>query len=386
MASILLSVILPLANISIAIPVFAPGKVNSGGISDFDIYGHSGTALISADGFRNSGAFDFIFNIYVIVGMLILTAAVVQTLTMIFLAGKCRKESIANLQVFQGERIRSSFSFFRWIFIPQTITDPEEKHSIIIHESIHASQYHTIDNFVIELATALMWFNPVIWILRRSLHLIHEYLADEGTINSGIEKLRYQTLLFNQAAGDRLMYIHSGFNNNLLKKRMIMMTKIKKDTQGRFTFLSLISLPVILLLTIALTKGFFPQDAKASSTLQQKGSKSYDSLNYIVDGRSVKSISDLNPDSIESVNVMKEDRTVIVRTKAFARTSLNNAGTTSVLPDAVYIIDGKTVSKAEAGKLSPDRIESVNVIKDKEAMKKYTSQDSEGVIVITTKR
>jgi hypothetical protein len=388
MASILLSVILPLANISIAIPVFAPGKVNSGGISDFDIYGHSGTALISADGFRNSGAFDFIFNIYVIVGMLILTAAVVQTLTMIFLAGKCRKESIANLQVFQGERIRSSFSFFRWIFIPQTITDPEEKHSIIIHESIHASQYHTIDNFVIELATALMWFNPVIWILRRSLHLIHEYLADEGTINSGIEKLRYQTLLFNQAAGDRLMYIHSGFNNNLLKKRMIMMTKIKKDTQVRFRSLSLISLPVILLLTVAITKGFFPQDAKASSsTLQQKGSKSSDSLNYIVDGRSVKSISDLNPDSIESVNVMKEDRTVIVRTKSFARTHTKITGTTNAYSgNTVFIIDGKASSRAEAEKISPDRIESVNVIKDKEAMKQYSAQDKEGVIIITTKK
>jgi hypothetical protein len=387
-ASILLSVILPLTNFSIAIPVFASGKVNSGGISYFDIQGSIDTALISTDGFHNSGVFDFVFYIYVIVGMLILIAAAVQILAMIFLAGRCHQESIANLKVLQGERIRSSFSFFRWIFIPKSITDPEEKESIIIHESIHASQYHTVDNFLIELATALMWVNPMIWILRRSLHLIHEYLADEGTINSGIEKLKYQTLLFNQAAGDRLMYIHSGFNNNLLKKRMIMMTKIKKDTQVRFRSLSLISLPVILLLTVAITKGFFPQDAKASSsTLQQKGSKSSDSLNYIVDGRSVKSISDLNPDSIESVNVMKEDRTVIVRTKSFARTHTKITGTTNAYSgNTVFIIDGKASSRAEAEKISPDRIESVNVIKDKEAMKQYSAQDKEGVIIITTKK
>jgi beta-lactamase regulating signal transducer with metallopeptidase domain len=65
--------------------------------------------------------------------------------------------------------------------------------------------------------------------MKRDIHLLHEYLADEGTLNSGVETITYQSMLINQVAEEHLVVIPSSFNNNNLKKRLIMMTQKKND-------------------------------------------------------------------------------------------------------------------------------------------------------------
>ncbi len=74
--------------------------------------------------------------------------------------------------------------------------------------------------------------------MKRSFHLLHEYLADEGTLGRGIDRISYQSLLINQATEGRLISFSSSFNNSL-KKRMIMMTNgtKMKNTRGRVMFM-----------------------------------------------------------------------------------------------------------------------------------------------------
>ena len=52
----------------------------------------------------------------------------------------------------------------------------------------------------------------------------------------------------------------------------------------------------------------------------------------------------------------------------------------------VFIIDGKEVTEKEVKSLSPDRISTINVIKDKKADEKYGAKGKNGVIEITTKK
>jgi hypothetical protein len=45
-----------------------------------------------------------------------------------------------------------------------------------------------LDLILIELLAAVMWFNPVVWLMRNKIQLVHEYLADEGALGTGIDK------------------------------------------------------------------------------------------------------------------------------------------------------------------------------------------------------
>lgn len=144
--------------------------------------------------------------------------------------------------------VKAPFSFFKWVFISQKMFTEDNYREIILHEKVHVSQYHSIDIIVIELLSAVMWFNPFVWKMRNSVQLVHEYLADEGVLNTGIDRLQYQALLVNQVAEERLICLSSGFHQSQIKKRLIMMTKNKTDQNPKLRILYL--LPIVLLLFI----------------------------------------------------------------------------------------------------------------------------------------
>lgn len=352
-----------------------------------------------------------ILYIYMIIAALFFLTILFQVMRICVLYLASEKTVCGNMIVLRNLKTEQPFSFFNWIFIPRSMTDRTEIQSIFIHESIHARQFHSLDNIILELICAIMWFNPFVWMIKKSIHLLHEYIADEGTLNKGIDKLRYQALLVNQAAEGKMVTIPSGFNSNLLKKRMIMMSKTKMNDTSRVKILSIIPLPIVLLMLVATLNGVFSGEVKAQDKKPvtkheeitvtgygrpdnpgyKSNNQKADTIHYIVDGIRVKNIDDINPDSIESVNVLKEDRTVIVRTKGFAAKIKAEAGTFNIRSynaneKIVYILDDKKISQEEMKSISPSSIESINVIKSDGMIKRYTDEDVDGVIVIKSKK
>lgn len=147
-----------------------------------------------------------------------------------------------------NKSIEAPFSFFSLVFIPNKMAIDDDYREIVSHEKVHASQYHSIDIILIEFLSAVMWFNPFVWMMRSSVQLVHEYLADEGVLNTGIDRLQYQALLVNQVAEESLICLSSGFHQSQIKKRIIMMTKNKPDQNPKLRILYL--LPIVLLLFI----------------------------------------------------------------------------------------------------------------------------------------
>ncbi len=161
-----------------------------------------------------------------------------------------------------------TYSFFNWIFICPEHSSEEEIEQIILHEKIHASQYHSIDIILVELLAAVMWFNPFVWMMRRTIKLVHEYLADEGALNAGINKLRYQTLLVNQVTEEKLICFSSNFNSSIIKKRIIMMNSGKSNRQNKSKIWILVPVTIALFLGVAIVNG---QSNSNVETTQAKG-------------------------------------------------------------------------------------------------------------------
>jgi hypothetical protein len=70
---------------------------------------------------------------------------------------------------------------------------------------------------------------------------------------------------------------------------------------------------------------------------------------------------------------------LLLTTRKINQTSLNE----SVV---LIILDNKEISKTEMNAINPENIESIDVIKNKESIKKYTTKPVDGVIVIHTKQ
>jgi len=198
---------------------------------------------------------QFLIVLYVLGLVVIFTRLLMHLAKICSYYKHSEKKYIGNIPVLLMSKTQTSFSFFKWIFLPENFICDQENREIVIHEHVHASQYHSIDIILMELLTAVMWFNPLVWMMRNSIRLVHEYLADEGVINTGIDKIRYQALLINQVAEEKLICLSSNFNHSLIKKRLIMITKTRFIRGSKLRVFTLIPIVGMLFIGVACIKG-----------------------------------------------------------------------------------------------------------------------------------
>ncbi|WP_207428350.1 M56 family metallopeptidase [Pedobacter sp. SYSU D00535] len=119
---------------------------------------------------------------------------------------------------------KNAYSFFYRIVVS---ADVEGRDSIMKHEEVHARHFHSADVIWFELVAIVNWFNPVVYLYKRSITHIHEYIADEATA-SKTGKSKYALLLLSNAMGIKPKALaNSFFNESLLKRRILMLQKAR---------------------------------------------------------------------------------------------------------------------------------------------------------------
>ena len=107
---------------------------------------------------------------------------------------------------------------------------------IIEHEKVHARQFHTIDLFISQISSALLWINPFMYLLKKELIAQHEYLADNYVLNAGENHEKYLKQVFIQAHRTSNNHKLSNFNYSLTKKRLKMMKNIESKQKNAFRY------------------------------------------------------------------------------------------------------------------------------------------------------
>ncbi|GJM32170.1 MAG: cell envelope biogenesis protein TonB [Saprospiraceae bacterium] len=138
------------------------------------------------------------------------------------------------------------FSFFRYLFKSQLVeTDTEDQYQITKHELAHIHGWHSLDVLLMELASILMWCNPLIYLYRRSLRVVHEYIAD-ATVLRTTNRKHYGQMLIRQSQSGLQIAIVNHLIHSQLKKRIFMMTKNRSTYNARYKYLILA--PILLLM------------------------------------------------------------------------------------------------------------------------------------------
>lgn len=260
------------------------------------------------------------------------------------------------------------FSFMSYIVVSENDMKEEGAKEIILHETAHIRRRHSSDVMLIEIITALQWFNPAIWMLRSDLRTLHEYEADKAVLRSGVNIKEYQYLLIRKAVGASGYSVTNSFNHSTLKNRITMMLCKKSSLWSTWKALYIIPLMGLSLASTARTvTDYRPAENAASDTLVVKGHRT-----DVTAGK----VSKINADGDSGTMQINE-----VYVVSYSKDAAKDAGKGK---KPLYIVDGKKVE--DISLISPPGIESITVLKDKTNIEKYGAEAENGVVLITLKK
>jgi beta-lactamase regulating signal transducer with metallopeptidase domain len=199
---------------------------------------------------------SLLFAVYLFVTLLLLFR-LLKGFIHILKIKRLDKYRIENgVKIIYLKKSKSAFSFFNLLFIDPEL---ENQSTIIKHEMAHIKQGHSFDILFYEFIGVINWFNPAVYLIKKDIKLIHEYLADTVVIDSDMKKYDYAMFLIKQSANiESLLLTNQIFSSSLLKQRISMLNQNK--TAGWVRLKMLFVLPIIGCLlglsTMAFTKTY----------------------------------------------------------------------------------------------------------------------------------
>ncbi|NAS10427.1 M56 family metallopeptidase [Poritiphilus flavus] len=154
-----------------------------------------------------------------------------------------------STKVLLSEKV-SPHTFLRYIFLNKKAFEAKSiPPEVLLHEETHVRQKHSLDIIFIELLQVLLWFNPFIYLINRSIKLNHEFLADQAVLGRGVASRTYQNTLLSFSSQKHQSVLANAINYSSFKKRF---TVMKKQTSKRVLWLKgLLFLPLTLLLLVS---------------------------------------------------------------------------------------------------------------------------------------
>ena len=253
LGSVVLSFVIP----ALSIPVWAPASVAQAAIEvgELDAAFLEALFLLPEETAASGASLDWQTIALWICGAgvgFMLAGVVYHLIRMIRSVRSSRILKLEQARIVYGENIRSSYSFFNYIFVNKSDTEQGELPQIVAHEMAHVRLKHSYDSVFAQIMLILFWWNPFIWLWNRSLKEVHEYQADHAVLKQGFDSKQYITLLIKTLADIHPEFV-SGFSYSLIKNRLIMMTK----TSGRgakFRILTAIPVAAATLLLFSFTE------------------------------------------------------------------------------------------------------------------------------------
>lgn len=308
------------------------------------------------------------------------------------------------------------FSFFRYIFWHQNIPlQSSTGRQIFQHEMVHVKERHTHDKLFLHVVLILCWCNPFFWLIRKELHAIHEFIADQRSVGEN-DTTAFAAMILQASFPKHYQSLINPFFQTSIKRRMLMLTKMQNPVMSSIS--RIVALPLITVLVLAFTvRATAPTNAEI-----EKDSKIglygtwLPSENSIVNDTLPK-----NTKEIRSVHVKKgADKKISTITITYADGSTekmtgkkaekrglirnNGNGISTVIKEKtdpekevqisvagdvgkqpLFILEEKEISQEEMKKIDPSTIESVNVLKNKHATNKYGEKGRNGVVEIVLK-
>ena len=359
---------------------------------------------------------QFAAYIYVVISVLLLVVLLLSVFKLFSVIKKHEVQRVEDIHFLNTELKGTPFSFFNYLFWNRCIDiNTDTGKQIFRHELVHVREHHTLDKLFLQITLVFFWCNPVFWLLRNELRLIHEFIADKKAVAQQDASV-LATMILQTAYPANFGKLINPFFHQSIKRRIAMLTKIQNP---RINYVvRLLSLPLVAVIIMSLTIKTKPKEEKnidGLSNIKQdnqntRRSKEITSsqLNTIFE-EAKDTVPAQNKKEIREVNLKDEKVEVVysdgtkesVSIKAAHERGIINVATKENLSgqpsltsarlegdtkfDGLVMINGKTY-EGELSYLDPNKIQSINVLKGELAFKKYGEKGAKGVLEITMKK
>jgi TonB family protein len=208
-------------------------------------------SLLALPSRASFGLTEFLFWAYIAGAAFFLVrfAAHLLKLYLVIRRNDCR--SLGGMKVVSIDREFAPFSFLGYVFLNGPGSVPGNLGQVLAHERAHVRQKHSLDILLVEGATVLQWFNPIVRPYKRSIQETHEFLADGEVIAQGFDAARYRRTLLEQQVGARLLEFSHEFRQSQIKRRITMMSHARSKGAAKLKVLLLLPVAVLLVLALA---------------------------------------------------------------------------------------------------------------------------------------
>ncbi len=324
-----------------------------------------------------------------------------------------QKQKVGEMMVFISEEDIHPFSYFNRIVIPSELKQSPYMQMILYHEQVHIREQHSLDILLTELLFLFQWFNPFAWLMKDAIKSNLEFLTDDRVIRWA-DCQSYQLAMVSLAGKTTIAPFPTALDGSQLKNRIIMM-KTKNGNKKQF-FRKLALIPVITMLIITLSNKEYrvmagtntPGEKSITGVVTSSESgKPLPEIAVLVKGQTIGTITDTKGNY--ELKLKDDDQTLLFSSPGYETQEVNIHGRTKAnismksipginhadinvekvqIKDTtqgtpLYIVDGKIVQTIEG--IDPDNVQSVTVLKDKQAIVQYGEKGKQGVISIRQK-
>ncbi|MDA3615484.1 M56 family metallopeptidase [Polluticaenibacter yanchengensis] len=211
------------------------------------------------------------------------------------------------------------FSFFNRLYWRSDInpTDITGKR-ILKHEMVHINEKHSYDKLFMNVVLAVFWINPVFWLIRKELSMIHEFLADSQSVEEHDGDAFARMIL--QVVNVKHSNLTNPFFSSQIKRRLQMITT---STHSKYSYLRriaglalLISATFSVMLTVS--KSHAQKNKEDNGKLKSKSAtvKNINNTDSIF-------INNIYIDTLlthDKINAIKKDSVINIRIKSATNT------------------------------------------------------------------
>ncbi|WP_224484779.1 M56 family metallopeptidase [Robertkochia aurantiaca] len=381
-----------------------------------------------------------LFYIYLGGTVLFSTKLLIQLASLRRILRKGSARVIKGMKIIRSKEAEAPFSFFNYIVLPYRQSEQKEQVAVLSHEFVHVKQWHSADIMLNHLLTIFAWINPIAWLYRKDVAQNLEYLADREASTRKLCSKEYQYILVKQNLNTQQLSIINPFINSLIKKRIVMLHQnpSKKTNIWKLSLaLPFLTAFVFLFNLKTVAQYQVSESAKGPQPSSQinPAAEAQEEFNFIITNEmSDSELKELkeqvaekggklvwnqlsrnkqgvitkmqvtfthasgtasathdNKNGIEPFSFgVKADGGIFImsgdRVEKKEYVVLNEiTGTTSRGKKPIVIVDENESTTVTVKSIDPDQIESVTVLKGKQATDKYGEKGSDGVIEVHTK-
>ncbi|MDN3654911.1 M56/M15 family metallopeptidase [Ferruginibacter paludis] len=162
-----------------------------------------------------------------------------------------RQTIVDNIHFVNTTAKGTPFSFLQYIFWNDHIDiNTSTGNQIFKHELAHVQQKHSYDKLFINAVLIFFWCNPLFWMLRKELNMIHEFMADKIAVEDS-DTEAFAAMILQATYPQHRFPLTNPFFYSPIKRRLLMLTKNKNPRAGYIG--RVLVLPVAALLFAAFT-------------------------------------------------------------------------------------------------------------------------------------